>query len=177
MRVRIGSLVAASAVLAGTLVSGSSVAAVAAAPSLAPAGVCSGGLKYDITSNKLLHISVGKTFKKGPGGTLTGKVTKKEMIRSRVPVTGGASAAGVIAQAKREVKDTLRKEVPTSVGSKFTRKVAKKKYGNMRYGSWGQQVKWRYYQETPDCKRTTRATGTANIVSTLRGWRYWETAS
>ncbi|MEU3205358.1 hypothetical protein ABZ702_16040 [Streptomyces cyaneofuscatus] len=177
MRARTGSIAVASAVLAGTLISGSGVAA-AAAPSLAPAGVCSGGLKYDIISHKKTHIGSKKTFKSGPGGTLSGSVKKAETISSQVTVTGGATVKGVIAEAKLEVSAALGKDTTTTTGHGYKRKISSnKKYGNMRYGSWGKQVKWRYYYETPNCKKTTRSSGTAKLVSNAHGWKYWETAS
>ncbi|MFJ9977161.1 hypothetical protein [Streptomyces cyaneofuscatus] len=177
MRARIGSIAVASAVLAGTLISGSGVAA-ASAPSLAPAGVCSGGLKYDIISHKKTHIGAKKTFKSGPGGRVSGTVEKAEKISSQVTVTGGATVKGVIAEAKLEVSAALGKETTTTVGNGYVRKISSnKKYGNMRYGSWGKSVKWRYYYETPNCKKTTRSSGTAKLVNNAHGWKYWETAS
>lgn len=133
---------------------------------------------YDITSNTGYHMWDGRTyFKDGPGGTITGSVTRTGTVTTSVSATGSYSVGGIVAQAKIEVSGSLTQSVAISVGHTYSRNITAGRYGNMKYGSWGQRVGWRYLVDKSDCKTYTISSGTAYIPTAAVGWRYWETTS
>lgn len=133
---------------------------------------------YDITSNSGYHMWDGRTyFKDGPGGTITGSVTRTGTVPTSVSATGSYSVGGIVAQAKIEVSGSLTQSVAISVGHTYSRNITSGRYGNMKYGSWGQKVGWRYLIDRSNCTTGVISSGTAYIPTAAVGWRYWETTS
>lgn len=160
--------------------------AIAAAAVIAPAGAASASTDacpvetlYAITSNTSYHMrGTGlPIFKDGPGGTMTGSVSAATSVSATMTVGASVELGNVIARAKVQVSASLTASVGITIGHSYTHTITAGKYGNMQYGSWGQQVNWTKYQDNANCTTTTLATGTARIPSTSVGWKYWETTS
>jgi hypothetical protein len=135
---------------------------------------------YDIVGHSSYLVPAGglPIFKDGPGGHLTVGLTKS--YTSSASITGGTSVemGGVIAKAKVEVSASLTSAVSLTVLHNYDRVITAGKYGNVQYGSWGQQVSWRKYYDGADCTTKLRASGTARIPSAASvGWKYWETST
>lgn len=116
-------------------------------------------------------------LKDGPGGSMTGSVQNSTSVAATMTVGASAELGGVIAKAKVEVSASLTSSVGITIGHSYTHTITAGKYGNMQYGSWGQQVNWKKYKNNANCTTTTVASGTARIPSTSVGWKYWETTS
>jgi hypothetical protein len=135
---------------------------------------------YDIVGHSSYFVPAGglPIFKDGPGGHLTVGLTKS--YTSSASITGGTSVemGGVIAKAKVEVSASLTSAVSLTVKHDYDHLITAGKYGNVQYGSWGQQVSWKKYYDGADCTTKLRASGTARIPSGASvGWKYWETTS
>lgn len=150
---------------------------VVAVPTAAHAS-CPTDYYYYIPSHSGYFMWDGRTsFKDGPGGTMSGTVTTATTVSTTVSASGSYSVNGIIEEAKIEISASLTASVTTTVGHTYSHNITAGKYGNMRYGSWGEHVNWEYWRDNSTCTSTRLGYGTANIANTAVGWKYWETSS
>ena len=112
-------------------------------------------------------------FKDGPGGTLHVSKTAAYQV-----VAGSSAEVGaVLAKAKLEISASLGKSNTTSVINAYSHPITRRKYGNVRYVSYGKQVHWYRGYVKPDCSVVTTASGDIRYPTPTEGWYYWETKS
>jgi hypothetical protein len=135
---------------------------------------------YDIVGHSSYLVPAGglPIFKDGAGGSLDGRSDKELHLVGLHHGGTSIEMGGVIAKAKVEVSASLTSAASLTVLHNYDRVITAGKYGNVQYGSWGQQVSWRKYYDGADCTTKLRASGTARIPSAASvGWKYWETST
>ncbi|MDT0570957.1 hypothetical protein RM704_26435 [Streptomyces sp. DSM 3412] len=140
------------------------------------------GTWIKITSKQAYHIPSwwnGTSYKDGPGGTMTVSVTKSGTITAEVSTTAEVEASMVVASAKSSISYKISGSATITTGHTYSRTISSnKKYGHMRYGSWGYKVKWKQYRaKSNGCGATQIGSGTATLPTKETGWKYWETSS
>ena len=149
-----------------------------AAPSANASVYCDPGYYYTFPSRSSYHLPASGTyFKDGPGGKITGSVTSSTTVSATGTVSAGASISGIVASAKVDVSASITKSVAITVGHSYEHNITSGKYGNMRYGSWGYKLAWKYKYIYSNCDTVTKSYGTAKVPTGAVGWRYWETSS
>ncbi|MEU5531902.1 hypothetical protein [Streptomyces sp. NPDC020362] len=137
---------------------------------------------FEITSKKNYHIPSwwnGTTYKDGPGGSVTGSVTKAGTIYAEI--SGGAEGElkGVIWSVKAHIDGKVGGSVGITTGHVYQHNISRSKYGHLQYGSWGYKVTWEKYRRKGDgCHGGTLIdSGTATLPTSETGWKYWETSA
>ncbi|MFE0348343.1 hypothetical protein [Streptomyces griseoluteus] len=117
-------------------------------------------------------------FKDGPGGSVTGSVTKTGTISASLTATGNVTIGAILAKAKTQVSASITGSVAIAVGHTYSHNIASKKYGHLQYGDWGYLVHWKKYRLDSDtCGGIVTASGTAKLPTHSVGFKYWETSS
>jgi hypothetical protein len=147
-------------------------------PTASAAPYCDPHYYYSFPSRTSYHIRAsGTSFKDGPGGTITGSVTSSHTVTATGTVSAGASISGIVASAKVDVSASISKSVAITVGHTYSHNITARKYGNMRYGSWGYKLNWQYRYMYSNCNSVVKSYGTAKVPTGKVGWKYWETSS
>lgn len=165
------------ALMSAAVIAGASLVTLVAVPQQAFAQ-CLFETWYSIPSHKGIFMWDGVTsFKDGPGGTMTGSVTKSRTVSTTVSASGSYSISGIITTVKVEVSSSATSSVTTTVGHTYSHNISAGKYGNLKYGSWGDSISWKRWRRNGDCTATVIGHGTARVANTAVGWKYWETNS
>lgn len=133
----------------------------------------------EITSKKGYHIGKEQWhFKDGPGGKMTAEAQNSGKVSASVTVGLKSEIKAIVAAAEVSVSGTVTNEVGVTVGHKYEHGIRAGKYGHLRYGSWGYAVGWARYESTPDrCRVQVLRSGKANVPTSAKGWKFWETSS
>lgn len=163
--------------LAAAVLATGGLTALGATVSPASAG-CVPSDTYSILSHAGYFMWDGHTYyKDGPGGTMNVSVESSSTISNSVTATGSYSVSDIISEIKIEVSSNTTSSTTTTTGHAYSRNVTAGRYGNLKYGSWGNRVHWARYERTPQCTTVTLASGWINAPTTAVGWDYWETTS
>jgi hypothetical protein len=114
-------------------------------------------------------------FKDGPGGTISGSVSRTDSLAATFGVATSAEADGIFAKAKVEINASVTRSVSATIGHHYTHKIRRGHYGHLAYGSWAKLVGWRKVQHTWDCKTNVLKRGKARLPTRSVGWHYWAT--
>ncbi|MFX4295312.1 hypothetical protein [Streptomyces bohaiensis] len=128
-------------------------------------------------SSTAKHYGVGQTWKSGPGGSISISSNKSGSYSTTFTGGGGMTVGILVAEVKADVSAGATRTSSWSTGYTFNRNIPAGKYGNVRYGTWGHEVRWERYYEQPNCNKTQRTTGTGKVANTAHGFRYWSTNS
>lgn len=137
---------------------------------------------YTITSKKKVHVPSwwnGTEYQDGPGGTMSGTVTKSGTISADVTGTGGVDVDAIILTAKVSVSTKIGGSVSISTGHTYSHPVSRNKYGHLQYGSWGWKTTWKRWRSSSgsSCNTVEIGHGSATLPTSSTGWKYWETSS
>ncbi|MGV9249776.1 hypothetical protein [Streptomyces sp. NPDC003710] len=137
---------------------------------------------YTITSKKAVHVPSwwnGTEYKDGPGGNMSGTVTKSGTISADVTGTGGVDVDAIVLTAKVSVSTKIGGSVTITTGHTYSHPVSSNKYGHLQYGSWGYKLTWKKWRSSSgrSCKTVEIGHGTATVPTSSTGWKYWETSS
>lgn len=115
-------------------------------------------------------------FKDGPGPlTVQVSVTQSGTISFTGSVSGGATVNGIVAEVKVEVTASATESSSVTVGHTVTKSVGAGKYLHSEYGSWGNQITWKYWWQNIFCSRTLQSSSVAKVPTNQMGWRFYET--
>jgi hypothetical protein len=135
---------------------------------------CQGHNFSQIDSSRYVFIWDGKTWHRdGPGGVVTGTVTKTSQISAEISVGASISINDIVAESQVTVSVSVTKTVSTSTGNGYSHNIPANKFGNIEYGAWGYQVKWSYWRLNQNCTATELSHGTGMVPIIATGWHYW----
>jgi hypothetical protein len=135
---------------------------------------CLEGYVSEIDSSRYVFIWDRKTwFRDGPGGTVSGTVTKASQIAASISVGASISINDLITDSQVTVSASVTKTVSTSVGNGYSHGIPARKFGDIEYGAWGYQVKWSYWRRNANCTATELDHGTGMVPIVATGWHYW----
>ncbi|MFB6722039.1 hypothetical protein ACFCV3_17830 [Kribbella sp. NPDC056345] len=163
---------AAAAVVLGSLLT----ATPAAAQTTGTTG-CPQENNYSISKVSSVHRAKVR-LKDGPGpATVTVKVEKESSLGADVTVGAEGSVGGVVASAKASISATVRGSVKITVGHTVSKNIARGKYLNSHYGSWGKKFDYYHYRVNRDCSTTSLGRGYDQWVpTTSRGWKFFHSS-
>lgn len=136
---------------------------------------CTPGTYSQIDSSQYVFYYDGHTwFRDGPGGTVSGSVTKATTISATISASATISIDALISDASATVSASVTKATTTTVGHTYTHNITAGKYGNMQYGVWGYNVRWSQWRMNSNCTTNELAKGTGTVPIQAQGWNYFE---
>jgi len=165
---------------ASVLVSLSALLGFTGAPALASpsAATCAADDILAITSSKYVFLWDQSTwFHDGPGGKVTGDVTRSRQISASISFGADISIGFLVEESKISITTAITTTVQTTLGHHYEHVIPATKFGNLKYGAWGYNVSWTDEYRHSNCTITVRQRGTGTVPTVAVGWYYFTTNS
>ena len=131
-----------------------------------------------ITSSKYVFMWDQTTWlHDGPGGKVTGDVTKQRQIAATISYGADISIGFLVEESKVSISKAITTTVATTVGHHYEHVIPATKYGNLQYGAWGYSVSWADEYRHSNCTITVRQRGTGMVPTVAVGWHYFTTSN
>jgi hypothetical protein len=116
-------------------------------------------------------------FSDGPGGKVTGSITRTTRISATISVGAEISINELFADSKVTVSAAVTKEATTTTGHTYEHNIPANLYGNIEYGVLGYQLQWSRWHEDRGCRFTELDSGSGTVPTVAQRWRWFTTTS
>jgi hypothetical protein len=116
-------------------------------------------------------------FSDGPGGVVTGSVTKTSRRSITISVGAEISINELFADSKVTVSAAVTKEATTTTGHSYKHDIPANLYGNLEFGVLGYQVQWSKWHETHGCQFIELDSGTGTVPTVGQRFHFYTTTS
>lgn len=135
---------------------------------------CPGTVISEIDASRHVFIWDKKNwFFGGPGGKVSGSVTKTTHIGATISAGATISISDLISDASVTVSASVTRSDSTTLGHAYSHKVPAHKIGNIEYGALGYQLQWSQWQETANCRAHEIGQGSGMVPTVALGFHYW----
>lgn len=132
----------------------------------------------EIDASRYVFFWDGVTwFSDGPGGQVTGTITRTTRRSVTISVGAEISINELFADSKVTVSAAVTKEATTTTGHEYKHTIPAHLYGNIEYGLLGYQLQWSRWHEDRGCRFTELDSGSGTVPTVAQRWRWFTTTS